>query len=152
MNHNLTVKMSLVVVFLAILGTNYSMAQSNGPPVAAKVTQVEWSPESDKPTEAFAARVATLKDKLLRAEDLLALATNFALYPDDQRPGLIIKAARNKSLIGVRLTFTILPEHARQYWDWKLDEHVANRTRNHLYQQHVSKPRRGATRIHERFY
>lgn len=150
MKHDLTITMGLVTICMVVFGTDLCMAQSNSPssatasksldvqakspalpqprntPVApgecAKVTLVEWSPESDKPSEAFAARVGALKDKPLRAADLLDLTTNFTRYSTG--PGVKIKAAKDDKSTGVCLSFTLLAHHARQYWDWQLDERV----------------------------
>jgi hypothetical protein len=103
------------------------MPQTRNTPVspaeAAKVTLVEWSPESAKPSDSFAARVGSLKDKLLRAEDLIGLITNFAGNPELGASGLKIKAVKDEDLTGVCLTFTLLPGPGR-VTDWQWAERV----------------------------
>jgi hypothetical protein len=79
------------------------------PAEAAKVTVVEWSPDSTKPTESFTARIGNFKDKLLRAEDIIALITDFTHNPEPGVSGLIIKADKDEFLSGVSLTLTLLP-------------------------------------------
>ena len=66
------------------------------PAEAATVTVVEWSPDSAKPTESFATRIGSFKDKLLRAEELIALTTDFTHNPEPGVSGLIIKADKDR--------------------------------------------------------
>jgi hypothetical protein len=86
---------------------------------AAKVTVVEWSPDSAKPTQSFAARIGGFKDKLLRAEDMVAVMTDFTLTHEPDTSRLIIKAEKNEYLSGVVLTVTLLPsQQTKKEWQW----------------------------------
>jgi hypothetical protein len=97
------------------------------PGEAAKITLVGWSPESEKPSESFAARVGSLKDKLLRAEDLLGLMTNITLNPGAFF--LRLKAVKDEKSTGVCLTLTLgvskqAASRAHMFSAWQLKEHV----------------------------
>jgi hypothetical protein len=89
------------------------------PAEAAKVTVVEWSPDSAKPTDSFAARIGGFKDKLLRAEELIALTTDFTHNAEPGVSGLIIKADKDEYLSGVSLTLTLLArQRTKTEWQW----------------------------------
>ncbi len=97
------------------------------PGEAAKITLIEWSPESDQPSQALAARVGSLKDNLLRAEDLLGLMTNVALNPGAF--ALRLKAVKDEKCTGVCLTLTLAVSkqalsRAQTFSAWHLKESV----------------------------
>jgi len=77
------------------------------PGEAAKITLIEWSPESSQPSESFIARVGSLKDNLLRAKDLLGLMTNVALNPGAL--ALRLKVVKDEKCTGVCLTLMLAP-------------------------------------------
>jgi hypothetical protein len=79
------------------------------PSDAAKVTLIEWSPASVKPAESFAQCVGSLKNKLLRVEDIMGVITNFAHNPGPGVSGLRLQATKEEDLTGVSLTLTLLP-------------------------------------------
>jgi hypothetical protein len=75
---------------------------------ARKVTVIQWSSQGEKPTKSYADYVESLKGKLLTAEDIVGLITNFVADPGKTVSGLKFRAAKEDDLTGVCLTFALL--------------------------------------------
>lgn len=94
-----------------------------GPADASKITLLEWFPGSAEPSDSFATRVESLKDKPLRAEDLLGLMTNVSFNPKAR--GFDLIASRDADLTGVSLTVNLDNGPGMFYGHWHFKEHVA---------------------------
>jgi hypothetical protein len=85
---------------------------TDGPQVsrddATKVINIQWATNSAAPEQVFAAAVADLRGKRLKARDLAKLLTNFAGHPPPNVAGLELRANRDEDLSGVRLFLKLM--------------------------------------------
>jgi len=89
------------------------------PDQAAKVTLIEWSPDTIPPHEAFASRISGFKDKVLDADDLGHLFWEFRNRPESNAHGLQLKAIKDEDLSGVRLIVKLFRDASPteiRYW------------------------------------
>lgn len=86
---------------------------------AAKVTVVEWSPDTIPPNEPFASRISSFIGKALDADDLAHLLWEFINRPETNAHGLQLKAIKDEDLTGVRLIVKLFhdkPPGTIRYW------------------------------------
>jgi hypothetical protein len=87
---------------------------------SAKVADIEWTTNSAVPSEAFAKRVANLKNKPLNPKDLVDVLTRYASHPEPNASGLELTASKDEDLTGVRLIVRLIPGRPplqTQGWD-----------------------------------
>lgn len=76
---------------------------------AAKVTAVEWKAGTVKPSDAFAARVEDLKNKILPATNVADLLVAYATNPEPGTSGITFQARKDDDLTGVKIAICLLP-------------------------------------------
>jgi hypothetical protein len=79
------------------------------PDQANRVTAIEWTEDSAKPSPGFAARVDAFQNKLLDTNSLVAFLAALGTHPEPDFSGIKFKAVKDRDLTGVRFTIRLLP-------------------------------------------